>query len=320
MITEKYHASQFRSCLTVIIPALNAMPYLPAALASLKAQTFRNFEVILWDNGSMDGTVEEASRWIPERLPGRVVSDQPLPLHLCLARMVKEAETDFIVRMDADDICLPERMSVQLQALQGDKNLAVVGSRYREIDASGAFLPDPAPFPADYVGLLGAFLTCNALLHPSVMFRRSAVLAAGNYNPCPPPCEDYDLWMRVAKTHQLANLPQVLLHYRVHDRGIISSARQKGVLEEPNRACIQRHCQELFHLSPHLYARLRERRVFVAALALLPAAQAISRRAQVPLSRVLGSPSFLFSARCLTRSSDLLSRLLWGVCQRSLAP
>jgi hypothetical protein len=133
-------------------------------------------------------------------------------------------------------------------------------------------------------------------------------------------CEDYDLWMRVAKTNHLANLPQVLLHYRVHERGIISSARQKGVLEEPNRACIQRHAQELFHLSPQLYARLRERRMFVAALVLLPAAQAIARRAHVPLRHVLGSPSFLFSARCLTRSSDLLSRLLWGVCQRALAP
>ena len=177
---------------------------------------------------------------------------------------------------------------------------------------------DPDPFPATCAGLLGAFLTCNALLHPLVMFRRDAVLAAGNYSPCPPPCEDYDLWLRVAKTHQLANLPQVLLHYRVHERGIISMARQRGELEQPNRACIQRHCQELFGLSPQLYGRLRERRVPCAALALLQAAQAIARRARVPLLRVLGSRSFLFSARCLTRRSDLISRLLWGLCQRLL--
>ena len=306
--------------LTVIIPVLNGMPYLRESLASLDAQTFRAFEVILWDNGSTDGTVDEAKRWIPGRLPGRVVSDQPLPLHLCLAQMVEEATTDCIARMDADDICLPERFSLQLQALQSDQELAVVGSRYREIDSSGAFLPDPAPFPAPYSALLGAFLTCNALLHPSVMFRRDAVLAAGNYSSCPPPCEDYDLWMRVAKTHALANLPQVLLHYRVHARGIISMARERGELEQPNRASIQRHSQELFGLSAQLYGRLRERRASLAARALLPAAQAIARRAQVPLWRVLGSHSFLFSARCLTRSSDLFSRLLWGVCQRLLAP
>jgi hypothetical protein len=248
------------------------------------------------------------------------VSDQPLPLHFCLAQMVKEAKTDFIARMDADDICLPERFAVQLAALQADPRLAVVAARHREIDASGAFLSDPAPFPASYAGLLGAFLTCNALLHPLVMFRRAAVLAAGNYSPCPPPCEDFDLWMRVAKTHQLVNLPQLLLHYRVHQRGIISVAREKGELEQPNRASIQQHGQALFGLSPQLYGRLRERRVRLAARVLLPAAHRIARRAGVPLRHVLGSPSFLFSARCLTRPSDLPSRLLWGLCQRLLAP
>jgi hypothetical protein len=233
--------------------------------------------------------------------------------------MVEEANTDYVARMDADDVCLPERFSVQLASLQADHGLAVVGSHFRQIDAAGEFLPDPTPFPATYAGLLGAFLTCNALLHPSVMFRRDAVLAAGSYSPCPPPCEDFDLWMRLAKTHRLANLPQVLLHYRVHERGIISSARQKGLLEEPNRACIQRHSQELFGLSPWLYGRLRGRRVFIAALALIPVAGRIARRAGVPLSRVLGSPAYLFSARCLTRPSDLCSRLVWGLCQRALA-
>lgn len=304
--------------LTVIIPALNAMPYLPEALASLAAQTFTDYEVLFWDNGSTDGTPEEAKRWIPERLPGRVVSDQHLPLHLCLARMVDEAKTNYVARMDADDVCLPERFSIQLAALQRDQGLAVVGAAFRQIDFCGAYLPDPSPFPSTYAGLLGAFLTCNALLHPSLMFRREVVLAAGNYSPCPPPCEDFDLWMRVAKTHRLANLPQVLLHYRVHERGIISVARDKGLLEEPNCACIQRHSQELFGLSPQLYGRLRRRQVALAALVLIPVAARIARRAGVSLPRVLGSPAFLFSARCLTRPSDLASRLLWGLCQRAL--
>lgn len=305
--------------LTVIVPALNAMPYLPEALASLVAQSFTDFEVLFWDNGSSDGTLEEANRWIPEMLPGRVVSDQPLPLHLCLARMVEEAKTDYVARMDADDVCLPNRFSIQLAALQRDQGLAVVGSGFRQISSSGEFLPDPTPFPATYAGLIGAFLTCNALLHPALMFRRDVVLEAGNYSPCPPPCEDFDLWMRVAKTHRLANLPQILLHYRVHERGIISAARAKGLLEEPNCACIQRHSHDLFGLSPQLYGRLRRRQVALVAFVLVPVAARIARRARVPLRRVLGLPSFLFSARCLTRPSDLASRLLWGLCQRALA-
>ena len=69
------------SLITIIIPILNAMPYLTEALASLEAQTFRSFEVCLWDNGSTDGSVEEAQRWIPGRLRGRVVCGNPLPRH-----------------------------------------------------------------------------------------------------------------------------------------------------------------------------------------------------------------------------------------------
>jgi glycosyltransferase EpsE len=102
------------SSLTVILPVLNAIPYLHEALASLKAQTFKDFEVCLWDNGSTDGSVEEARRWIPERLPGRVVIGNPLHLQECLARMVEEAKTEFVARMDGDDICMPDRFQQQI--------------------------------------------------------------------------------------------------------------------------------------------------------------------------------------------------------------
>jgi glycosyltransferase involved in cell wall biosynthesis len=307
------------TCLTVIIPALNAMPYLPQALASLNDQTFKDFEVLFWDNGSTDGTVSEALRWIPQRLPGRVVSNQPMPLHLCLARMVEEANTTYLARMDADDICLPHRFATQLEMMSSDPGLAVVGSFYRQINSSDELLPDPIPFPVDYVDLLGAFLTCNAILHPAVMFRREVVISAGNYSPCPAPCEDYDLWMRVAKTHRLGNIGINLLFYRVHERGIINSFRDRGVLEEPNLRCIQRHSSELFGLSPQRYGLLRRNEIIVSAFVLIPVALKIARRAQVSLSRVLGSSAFLYSARCLTSRRDIISRLFWRLCERVFA-
>jgi glycosyltransferase involved in cell wall biosynthesis len=115
---------------TVIIPILNAMPFLPEALASLEAQTFKDFEVCLWDNGSIDCSVEEARRWIPCRLKGRVVTGNPLPLHECLARMVGEAQTEFVARMDGDDVCLPQRFEKQMAAMRGDSGLAAVGGRW----------------------------------------------------------------------------------------------------------------------------------------------------------------------------------------------
>lgn len=304
------------SQLTVIIPALNAMPYLPEALASLQAQTFQDFEVIFWDNGSTDGTADEARRWIPSILPGRVVTNEPLPLHYCLQRMVEEAGTTYIARMDADDVSKPYRFALQLQALANDPELAVVGCQFDQIDSTGAPLPKSAGFPVSYAGILSAFITCNAILHPSVMMRRQPILDSGNYKQCPPPCEDYDLWMRVAKKYRIANLHNNLLVYRVHQGGIISSARAKGQLEEPNRRCIQRHCADLFCISPALYYRLRTQRLIPSCFVLLWMALCIARRSNTSITSILGSESFLFSARCLTSKHDLLSRALWYSAQR----
>ena len=304
---------------TVIVPVLNAMPYLTEALASLEEQTFRDFEVCLWDNGSTDGSVKEAQRWIPGRLKGRVVIGNQLPLHECLARMVEEAQTEFVARMDGDDECLPERFEIQLEEMQENPSLAAFGGQRVEIDAEAKNLPAGAALPIAFVDVLSRLLLVNALLHPTVMFRRSAILSAGNYGLCEKPCEDYDLWLRVAKNFELRNSGRVLLKYRVHEGGIIMGARRAEALAKPNLECICRHVQELFGIDPVNYRRLRDKQVPLAFPILLKAAGKISTRTGTRISRVLGSSEFLYSARCLTRKGDLASRALWGVFERVLS-
>jgi glycosyltransferase involved in cell wall biosynthesis len=173
------------------------MPYLTEALASLEAQTFRDFEICLWDNGSSDGSVEEARRWIPGRLKGRVVSGNPLPLHECLARMVEEAQTEFVARMDGDDVCLPKRFEKQIQYLNQNPDVAVLGAQCVPIDARGNQLHEPLHFPESFDGVLSKFLIGNAVLHPSVVFRKSSILEAGNYKLYEKPCEDLDYMLLI---------------------------------------------------------------------------------------------------------------------------
>jgi len=304
--------------ITVIIPVLNAMPYLSESLASLETQSFQDFEVCLWDNGSTDGSVEEARRWIPGRLKGRVVTGNPLPLHECLARMVQEAKTEFVARMDGDDVCMPERFELQFQEMQAKSGLAALGGQREEIDAGGRTLPAGAAMPVEFVDVLSRLMVVNALLHPTVMFRRSEILSAGNYGLCEMPCEDYDLWLRVAKKFELRNSERVLLKYRVHEGGIIMGARRAEVLAKPNMECICRHVQELFGIDPAAYLRMREKRVFFSFLAIFKAAGKISARTGAGISRVLGRSEFLYSARCLTRPGDFVSRALMGVFERTL--
>ncbi len=301
--------------LAVIIPVLNGMPYLPETLASLEAQSHKNFEVILWDNGSTDGTVEEAARWIPSRIPGRIVPDEPLPLHACLARMVELTEAEFIARMDADDLCEPHRFETQLEEFARDAELAVLGGQARYIDPAGRETGEDSAFPCSFAGILAGMLVENQLLHPTVMFRRTAVLAAGNY-AVEKPCEDYDLWMKTSRHGTIRNLPVNLIRYRIHPTSVIATARRQGRLEAPNRKCIEDNCEAIFGLSRRTYSRLREKSGLFAAGSLLRAALRIASDSSTRLTAVIMSPEFIWSARCLTGHRDLLSRAFWSLCER----
>lgn len=305
------------SCrLTVILPVLNAMPYLPEALASLEAQTFRDFEVCLWDNGSTDGSVEEARRWIPGRLPGRVVSGNPLPLHECLAKMVEEAQTEFVARMDGDDVCLPARLEKQVDFLNQNPDIAVLGAQCVPIDARGNQLNEPLHFPESFVGVLSKFLIGNAVLHPSVVFRRSPILDVGNYLLCEKPCEDLDLWLRVTSVHEIRSLPDPLLKYRLHESSVTGKAKQAQLLDTHVLNCLKRHTRNLFGIGPEDYARLRSKRYIPSLFPILMVAKCIQARCGIPIGEVLGQSDFIWSARCLTARMDWISRFSFGFFER----
>lgn len=302
------------SSLTVIIPALNAMPYLPDALASLEAQTFRDFEVIFWDNGSSDGTIEEVIKWIPRRLPGLLVLDRPLPLHACLAAMVEEARTDFIARMDADDICFPDRFERQLEAMRADQCLAVLGGQVDLIDDQGYTTGEICDYPIDFCGALLKLVVLPPVPHPGVMMRRATILAAGNYR-VPKPVEDFDLWYRVAKYGEIRNLPDKVLKYRMNSSSVVSQAKQTGRLSESIRECVRINLANMYGI-PGASARLLAGADHpVSLLPMIKVAWSISRLSGVGLRMVLKRSEFLFVARCYTCSCDILSRLIYRAFQ-----
>lgn len=293
------------------------MPYLPEALASLEAQTFRDFEVCLWDNGSTDSSAEEAKRWIPSRLGGRVVAGRSLPLHECLAAMVNEAKTEFVARMDGDDICFPERFESQNNAIRKHVNISAIGGQLELIDVGGQKMGEMADYPTDFCGVLSRMLFQCPLPHPAVFMRRSKVLEAGNYQ-VPKPMEDYDLWFRLAGTGEIVNLPDKILKYRITDSSITSQSKRAGEHASEVKECVRRNLGRAFGISENAVVKLVNRQHPAAFLPMLLAARRISNLSGVDLRGVLARPEFLFSARCYTGKWDVFSKLVYRFWARKI--
>ena len=204
---------------TWLLPVKNGMPYLPETLASIEAQTYTDWEIIAWDNNSTDGTLEELHRWIPARLPGRIISDKPLSLGNSLAALVELARTELCARIDADDLNHPERLAQQVAFMIDNPRVGLLGADVNFIDARGRKCPDLWSQHHTDAEIRWNLRWTTSFNHPAVMFRRSVVLAAGNYADCMP-YEDHDLWYRVAQIAEVANLPARLVDYRIHESSV----------------------------------------------------------------------------------------------------
>ncbi len=133
--------------------------------------------------------------------------------------MVEMAQTPWCARIDADDVNLPHRLAEQVAFIEKHHNVGVVGTDIQFIDERGHDRPGAWTVETGDAEIRWRLRFCNALNHPTVMFRRAAVLAAGNYGDLKPG-QDYDLWLRMAATTRMANLSQPLVRYRLHGRSV----------------------------------------------------------------------------------------------------
>ena len=303
---------------TWLLPVKNGMPYLAETLASIAAQTYANWEVLAWDNGSTDGTVEELRRWIPVRLPGRVVADRPLTLGNARAHLVQEAPTEFCAWIDADDISAPERLEHQVRFLLMNPEVAAVGSHIIIINADGHSNGVVARFPLSDDDIVRHMLHGPGMAQPAVLFRRSAVLAVGNYRDVGPVhVEDYDLWLRLAVNYRLANLDEPLLHYRVHDRSTTVASEKAGILRKSTTERFLENAPALYGCSPAEAKLLAARGHACAILVLFRIAKQLKQRSGVSTWATLRSPEFIRATKGFIGPQDVGSRLAVALLDRS---
>lgn len=310
--------------ISVLIPVLNGAQFLEEALLSLEQQTYRDFEVLVWDNGSTDGTLEILDRWLPARLPGRVFRGQPLSLGLSLACLVEEAPTELCARMDADDLCHPDRFRQQLEFLRQHPGLALVGTDRVCIDMAGNTVAGVSTLPFAPSDVLHATLVGPRIWHPTVLFKRSAILKAGNYQDHSTPeepywSEDYDMWMRLL-THRLAaTMPEKLLHYRINPEGVTQKAMREKRAALARRRVWERHASAFTGLPTPEAMRMHDRASRFALPALRRMARHFQRLDGMTVAARMRHPSFLDAMEKLISRKDLAARL-WLKAGRVLQP
>ena len=216
---------------SVLMPVYNAVRYVQASVRSVLSQTYTDFELIVIDDGSDDGSTELLEALARDDARIRLRSRPNTGYIRALNEGLGLARGVYIARLDADDLAHPDRFALQVAALDTDAKLVAVGAQADMIDDTGAEIADaPVPLTHDEIEryhLAGA----SMIHHPAVMMRRDAVVAVGGYLEGIEPCEDFDLWLKLGEIGRLANLPQKLLSKRLlADSAVVSGAQRHAEL------------------------------------------------------------------------------------------
>lgn len=213
--------------LTVILPVYNAAPHLTQCIDSLLAQTYRDFELLIVDDGSTDESAKIITEYANRDARVRpVLNHRNLGLIGVLNTAIAECESTFVARMDADDWSEPERLALQIAFLENHPEVAIVGSwielfgekqevwHYRQQDA--------------FIKALLLFKT-NGFPHNSLV-ARTDVLQRFPYDVDYEYVEDTELWTRImmqAPEIRFANIPKVLTHYRIYGEQVSQRFRDE---------------------------------------------------------------------------------------------
>lgn len=198
----------------VIMCAHNSQAFIRQAIDSILAQSFADFELIIVENGSVDDSWEIIQSYHDRRIKAFRTPFKQLSFNLNFAMMQTDAV--YIARMDTDDISRPDRLRKQVDFLDANPDITVLGGAFSKFDSqSGKSETIQMPRTNEEIRGKLAFRFC--LCHPTVMFRKQAIVDAGGYQGGRY-CQDVDLWLRLSRDEgiKFANMPDVLLDYRIH--------------------------------------------------------------------------------------------------------
>lgn len=203
--------------ISVITPVYNNALYMREAFDSILNQTFRDFEYIVINDGSTDNSLDILAEYAKKDPRIRVASHGNKGYIAALNEGLEVARAEFIARMDADDVAMPDRFEKQIAHLRANPDCVVVGGRVLLIDSDGAPLREMCDeFAHEDIDAAHLAGRGGAIIHPAMMARRSAIVKIGRYSAAYPWAEDLDFFLRLAEVGRVANLRDIVLRYRQH--------------------------------------------------------------------------------------------------------
>jgi glycosyltransferase involved in cell wall biosynthesis len=210
--------------ITVILPTYNCEKFINECIDSILTQTYPNFELLIIDDCSTDNTVNLIKQYKDERIK-LTVKEKNTGYTDSLNWGIENANGEYIARMDGDDVCLPTRFEEQVKVMIENPKVSICGSWAKVLGTDGYI-----KVPETNEQVFKRFLFQNAIVHPSLMFRKE-VFSNYKYERDFEPAEDFYLWTKLIFDYDFYNIQKPLLLYRKHETNV-SKRREKQQKEK----------------------------------------------------------------------------------------
>lgn len=213
--------------ISVIMSVYNGETYLEEAINSVINQTFKNWELIIINDCSSDKTAPILADFAKKDERIKVHTNEVnLKLPTSLNKAISLSEGKYIARMDADDICLPDRFEKQFKFMEANPDVALSSPRFLTLK-NGVYASGGISGRCDFNAIKAMLLVTNPILHPGVI-AKAEVMKELKYDTSLTCTEDLELWTRFAKNnYKMQVLPEFLLIYRLHDKQITSTTLER---------------------------------------------------------------------------------------------
>ncbi len=217
-VTVKSHKASSSVMISVLMPVHNASPYLRRAVESILSQTITDFELIVIDDASTDGSAAVLDDLKDPRII-RIRFEKNKGIVDALNTALNHVKGKYIARMDADDIAHPDRFQMQIDCFERFPNISVIGSWIKGFgDVRREYIHR---YPITDAHIRASLLFESPFAHPAVMIRRAALEKLDQYySPDFPYVEDWELWTRLIRSAEASNIPMPLLKYRIHAKSV----------------------------------------------------------------------------------------------------